>query len=75
MAGYPQNIDRIVTGVEHSRNSLLDPKKSENPEKIIYTIVYYIYIDLIVPTFQNQHVAVKKRQLSGTTKVVPPGGT
>ena len=42
----------------------------------IYNIIYIIYIDLIVPTFWNQHVAVKKRQLyllSSTTKVVPPG--
>jgi hypothetical protein len=37
-------FETIVTGVEHSRNSLLDPKKSKN-------YIYYIYIDLIVPTF------------------------
>ena len=33
-------IAYIVTGVEHSRNSLLDPKKSKNPEKIIYRYIW-----------------------------------
>ena len=37
--------------------------------------LYIIYMDLMFPTFWNQHVAVKKKQrylLSGTTIVLPP---